>query len=273
MSKSKKHRPQTKARARIVQDEILALCFVLLLVLGCSAVMTHCSKASATKGSKIIKAVEEANPGEIRLTTGNTVNFRGEFDSGSVQEAQKKIQKLARVRGAKTYPIYLVLDSPGGSVDDGMYLINYANSVGNIHTITLDGASMAAMTAQLISGKRYVTGDSSMMFHRAKIGGIGGQIEVGEVESRVAAIKAMLRSIGTRVAQRLGLSYADYSNKIKDELWLYGSGIVDAGAADAVVTIKCSKTLEDSKEKGVKSFFVFTTEVEYSGCPLFRYPL
>lgn len=210
---------------------------------------------------------------EIVLTTKNTVAFRGEFDDYSVVDAQVELQRLIDKRGAQSYAIYLVLDSPGGSVTAGMDLINFINAQNNVHTITLDGASMAAITAQLVNGNRYVTDSSTMMFHRAAVGGIGGQINDGEVETRIAYLKSMLRSITQRVAKRLKISYEELQSKQKDEYWLYGSDIVTQGAADQVVSLRCTSQLISEKILIVTGGFFTSGVVTFSACPLLRAPI
>lgn len=210
---------------------------------------------------------------EIVLTTKNTVAFRGEFNDSSVVDAQERVQNLVNIRGSKDYAIYLVLDSPGGSVSAGMDLINFLNGHQNIHTITLDGASMAAITAQLVNGNRYVTDSSTMMFHRASVGGIGGQINDGEVETRIAYLKAMLRAITQKVANRLKISYDELQARQKDEYWLYGEDVVSQGAADRVVKIRCTPQLIDEKiEIGTMGFFS-SGIITFSACPLLRAPI
>lgn len=265
----RKLRSHKLSQKKTKESSLLIEYITLLAAVFCLvAIMTTCSRVRASK-----QTLEKTAPivgGVINLTTGNTVNFRGDFNDSSVAKAERKLRVLANIRGKAKYPIYLVFNSPGGSIDAGMELVSYINSIGNIHTITIDGASMAAMTVQLVKGNRYVTEDSTMMFHRAKINGIGGQIEVGEVETRVAYLKSMLRSIGTRVAKRLKISYADYSTKVKDEWWLYGTSIVEKNAADQVIEIKCSKKLEESIETSVVQTIFFAMELNYSGCPLKR---
>lgn len=258
---------QKKQSNELKNWSIVAGIWLVALVLAYASCSVRALSQKSPRASKVI--IEKAQPeGSIQLTTGNTVNFRGEFNDNTVSKVQQKLKKLVQFRGKKSYPIYIVFNSPGGSVDAGMSLISFVNSLENVHTITIFGASMSAMSMQLINGKRYVTEDTTLMFHRAKIGGIGGQIEVGEVESRVAYIKSMLRSIGKRVAKRIGLSYDQYSARVKDEWWIYGSDAVTEGAADETVKLSCSKALQEQMEESIEQVFIFTTTVKRSACPL-----
>lgn len=205
----------------------------------------------------------------ITLNTKNTVVFRDEVNGQSTNDAMERLLALDSIRGSKDYPIYLVLDSPGGNIDDGLNFIAFASTIKNLKTITMFAASMAAGIVEALPGERLVTETSTLMFHRAK-GGLQGQFEDGEMESRLSYIKKIVRQMEIVNAARMKMRLVEYKDRVKDEMWLYGEESIAEKAADRLIIISCSKDLADKKEVTTVEGLFSTMEVTFSGCPLFR---
>lgn len=238
-----------------------------LLILGLTMFMTFPDDSKITI-QPVIPTVDT-----IMLTENNTVNFRGVVDNSSVSTAQMKLHELSVRRGLKNYPIYIVFDSPGGSIDAGNHFISFTKMYRNVHTIGLDAASMASAIMQQLPGERLVTSTSTLMFHRASIRGLGGQVEEGELEARLAMIKAMVLRLEQKNADRIGISLAKYKQNVLNEWWVYGVNNIKDGTADRLVNIQCSDKLIKSREHAIAQSFFGSSRVTYSGCPLFRSPL
>jgi len=206
---------------------------------------------------------------EIVLTDKNTVVLNQAFDASSVAEVQQKLSDLSSANERRD--LYLVLDSPGGSITAGQSLIDFANSLPNkVHTITLFGASMAYLTAQHLDN-RYVVPSARMMSHRARIGGLAGQVP-GEAVSRLRHISSIVKELFSSTAKRVGVSYRKYMRLVYDELWLTGKQAVKYNHADAMAKVKCDKSLKGTTFKTVRTIFG-AFKVEFSKCPLIRGPL
>lgn len=213
-----------------------------------------------------------AQEAPIVLNTSNTVLFRGPVTGASVTKAQLNLVEAVKTRGSGKYPIYLVLDSPGGSIYAGEAFIAFARTLPNVETISIFAASMAAGIVESMPGKRHITPGGILMFHRAS-GGFEGQFEEGEVESQLALWKQIVRTMEGRNASRIGISLEAYKAKVVNEWWLYGADAVTQKGADKISTIVCSQALIDKREVVVSQMFIFTVKSVYSGCPLFRGPL
>jgi len=74
-------------------------------------------------------------------------------------------------------------------------------------------------------------------------------------------------------ADAVGLSVKDFTDKTRDDWWLYGKNAVDENAADDVTMIKCSKSLINKRIKKTKRMMIFSVTYEVSACPLIRGPL
>ncbi len=218
-------------------------------------------------------SVTASQPDEhIVLTPKNTVTFRGVIDERSTMAVQLKLLNLVRQRGASKYPIYLVLDSPGGSIGAGDAFISFVKTLPNIQTISLFAASMAAGIVESLPGRRLITDNGILMFHRAK-GQIEGQFEDGEMEQQLAFYKTIVRAMEQRNADRMSLSLAEYKARVKDEYWLFGAQATANNAADAVVQLSCDNALLDEREVITQQIFIFIVKQEFSGCPLLRSPV
>lgn len=207
--------------------------------------------------------------GELRLTSHNTVTLRGPVTDESVQEVQMAIvEKVAKRRSPKA-PIFLVLDTPGGSVDAGEALIQHLKKVPNLHTVTIFAASMGAIIAQSLPGKRYMVENGIMMFHRAS-GTFRGQFESGEVESQLKLWQQIIRNIEVRISKRIGIPLSTYKSLAYGEWWVYGPHSVKEGVSDEVSDIVCSqKLIADREVRVVRSLFG-TYKAYFSKCPLIR---
>lgn len=206
---------------------------------------------------------------QINLTPENTVTIRTEIDYESVGEAQLELMKLVAKRGKGSYPIYLVIDSPGGSIDAGNSFIEFAKTIPNVETVTLFAASMASAIVQQLPGKRLIIETGLSMFHRAS-GGFEGQFEDGELESRLNLYKEVVRTMEQKNSDRLGLPLDTYKNLVKNEMWILGKDAVKRRAADEIVSVTCSQELLAQSKTVLMQVMMFTFNVKFNLCPLIR---
>lgn len=209
---------------------------------------------------------------KIVLTTANTVTFRGAVDGDSIIKAQLELVDKVLIRGKAGYPIYLVMDSPGGSIYAGEAFIEFAKSIQNMETITIFAASMASAIVQAMPGKRHILGSGIMMFHRAQ-GQFQGYFETGEVESQLKLWKEIVLTMENRNSARLNIPLKDYKEKVAIEWWALGRGAIEQKMADRLVDIICSPALINETETSTQSMGIFAIETTYSQCPIFRVPL
>jgi len=233
----------------------LLICFMLFCALLSSSVSVV---GSSTKNQD----------GTVLLKEENVVNFRGVVDSVSTTAAMLELARLDTLRGKKDYPIYLVLDTPGGNVQDGLSFIQFAKSIKNLHTITIFAASMGSAIVEHLPGERLILENGVLMFHRAA-GGFEGQFNDGEVESQLAFWKSIITDMEQKNADRMGMELKDYKEKSRDELWIYGPNTITQKAADRIISIKCTDELIKSTEISTINLMFFSLDAEYSKCPLF----
>ena len=204
---------------------------------------------------------------KIVLNTRNNVLIASGIEVGSMTLAMLRLTEMVIYRGPRKYPLYIVLDSPGGSIYHGDNFIQFAKTIRNLHTITMFSASMAASIAQSLPGKRYITEHGLFMFHRATMS-LKGQVGDGEFESRLKNSKIMITRMEQRSADRIGITLQDYRQKVKDEWWISGAASVKYNISDGIVDIHCTPALIRKKINQKVSTMFGTSNVKRSACPL-----
>lgn len=207
----------------------------------------------------------------VILTKDNTIAINDAFDGHSVAQIAKQARELDS-RTDSTDPIYLVINSPGGSIDDGLELISNLSGLRRpVKTISLFSASMGFQTVQALN-ERLVTSNGTLMSHRAS-GGFYGQFP-GSLGTRYNYyLKRVMRMDANAVKRSNGkLTDKTYATLIQDEYWCDGQDCIDQGFADKIVTPSCDKSLTGkttvSIYQALISGLVVEVMADYENCPL-----
>ena len=209
-----------------------------------------------------------AGNAKIVLTEDNSIVFNQQV---SAQYSSKKALEVL-TKATKTSPLYLVLDTPGGSVTAGLAFVDTVKAIGiPVHTITIFAASMGYQFVQEL-GTRYITPSGTLMSHRGAVSGISGQVP-GELNSRVKHIESILSGMSSRAASRVKMSKEAYEAAIINELWVSGQDAVSGNHADVIADVSCDKKL--MSETFTESIITIFGEakVTFSRCPLISSPI
>jgi ATP-dependent protease ClpP protease subunit len=205
----------------------------------------------------------------VVLTPKNTIVLNGPVTPQSM--SRLKVDLLNKYYSLyKPKVIYLVLDTPGGSVIAGDQFIDFANSLNiEIKTIAIFSASMGFHLIQNL-GERLVTESSVLMSHRASLQ-LRGEL-YGEFDSRLGHIRATIDRLDNRIAKRMELSLPRYQYVIRDELWVDGPTAIKIKAADRNVNVQCGRELKGTRTKVISTMFG-SMKVKVHACPLITTPL
>jgi ATP-dependent Clp protease protease subunit len=201
---------------------------------------------------------------EITLTPTNHIVLRGEIDSQSVSKT------IHAILSSKEQELILFINSPGGSVMAGRQLVQVLRTTDKKVTCIANVAASMAFVITQGCHKRYVTDSSILMQHVASYG-LEGQAPNNLTYTQF--LERVLKQLDQFQANRMGLSYKDFKAKTRDDLWLFGEESVQQNAADKVVNVKCSTELAQKTIKEKVQVFIFTVDLEWSGCPLVEYPI
>ena len=206
----------------------------------------------------------------ITLTSQNSMALNSQVDGSSMTSLMEKLGELNKIE--TTEPVYLVINSPGGSIYDGFDFIRFAQtSKRPIHTVTIFAASMAFQLVEAL-GDRYVTSYSTLMSHKAS-GGFKGEFP-GQLDSRYGHVLSHLIEQDKQVVSRTKgkQTLESYAQLIQNEYWANSTKAITDGFADEEVIVACDKSLEGSRDQEVNLGF-FSLNVEFSNCPLITEPL
>lgn len=212
----------------------------------------------------------------ITLSSDNTLVLNSAVDSVSVGELMNEAKKMDSSLKSG-YPIYLFLYTPGGSIQDGLELIEFLTALNRpIHTVTLFAASMGWQIVQHL-GKRYVLNYGVLMSHYAR-GGSSGSIGGSQMPSTKKSLDQLWeRRIDLMDQQTIARTngkqtISSYRKDYMFDLWLNGSEAVNQGYADTVVKVRCDTSLSGTVEKEEDFGFV-RVQLTFSKCPSNQNPL
>lgn len=179
-------------------------------------------------------ALNKTNKIVQRISTQRVVYFNDQFHVDSVQQA---IAKLKDLEAKSNEPIYLLIDSPGGSVIDGGSLASQMEaSKAPVYTVcTRLCASMAAITHSY-GAKRYALDRAILMYHPAS-GGARGQVP--NMVSLLKTISRYVDRMNANIVSRSNgkLSKADFETLVAYELWIDSEDALEKGLIDGIVSL------------------------------------
>ena len=164
----------------------------------------------------------------IALPKGRTVFIQGEIGDETLVVAEQ----IAAL-GKTSEPIFIVINSPGGSVFAGSAVIEAMEAArGPVNTICVQVcASMAAFIFEH-GDERMMFSRSMLMFHPASASTQG---EVDKMVSYLTAVQRFVRRIETYVSKRVGVTLTEYKAMAAKELWLDSELALKKKFADKVV--------------------------------------
>lgn len=207
--------------------------------------------------------------GVITLTENNHVLLRGGVDEQSVAKVMEGLSAVLEKRKNVNMPIYLVLDTPGGSVDAGFRLYEFLRQYPNVHTITIGSYSMGAVLVEMLPGKRMIVETGVIMFHRMAVA-FPRHHNMDQIDARLRFFHAQEDMVVRKIAERTGIELGKMNKMIDEDLFLSASQALEQNFVDKIVGIKCTKDVINKKVTEVISGggFLPDVEVERSACPL-----
>jgi ATP-dependent Clp protease protease subunit len=167
-----------------------------------------------------------------RLLFDRIIYFSGPVNEESCNTV---IAQLLYLSSTDNRDINIYINSPGGSVVDGLGVIDTINFIPCDVTTTCVGMA-ASMGAVLLScgakGKRLVLPHSRVMIHQVSSGmqGVSKDLEI-ELEQTLRC----KRDIYAILAENTGKPYEQIENDCDRNFWLIGKEAVDYGLADKVL--------------------------------------
>lgn len=185
---------------------------------------------------------EETHRGEktfdifSRLLKERIILLNGPVDSNMALSITSQLLYLESQDPDKDITIYI--NSPGGSVTDGMAIYDTMNFIKpDVRTVCIGLA--ASMGAFLLSsgakGKRSALPNAEIMIHQP-LGGAQGQAT--EIEISAKRIIEMKRRLTQTLADNTGQPFEKVSQDCERDYWMYADAAKEYGVIDEVIVKK-----------------------------------
>lgn len=146
------------------------------------------------------------------------------------------------LKGISTGKINLRLNSPGGSVFEGITIANTIRSHPSSITVYVDGLAASIASVIALAGDRLVMmPNSQMMIHDASGSAYGN---AADMEYMVGLLNKQSDNIADAYADRAGGTAAEWRDLMKAETWYTAKEAVAAGLADEVMPVPERETEE-----------------------------
>jgi ATP-dependent Clp protease protease subunit len=184
---------------------------------------------------KIVRKRKQKIDTEIKiedvLLKSRKVFLYGDVNVTSIQAV---VKNLLVASGFGNAPIYLFINSPGGSVSDGFALIDTIKSLKSpVYTIVIGHACSMGGLISIAGHQRYMTKNSFWMGHDMS-GGIHGDYS-GKVEYRADYIKKSWNMIENHLITHTKLTAQDLVTLRNGELWLNPQECLNKGIIDKII--------------------------------------
>jgi ATP-dependent Clp protease, protease subunit len=221
----------------------------------------------------------------VTISSENLIVLNGEVNGENVGAVITKAKALdaglTGLTGAKEKlsgkkPLYLFLNTPGGSIQSGLELIEALKGIGRpVHTITLFAASMGFQIAQNLDDRLILKNGVLMSHHaRGESSGEFGGSQPTQMQNRQKLWDDRVRELDEQtVARTKGKqTYESYTKEYDHEVWLTGTNSVKEGYADRIIALKCDSSLSGVTTNHV-NFMGFDIAYDLDNCPINTSPM
>ena len=186
----------------------------------------------------------------------------GPVSSASVDEVERAI-----LSSDESSPLLLYIDSPGGSVFDGLDLVQTMQASGRRIICVANQAISMAFYIFLACDERYITPNAILMQHVSSYA-ISGEEPNNYTKSRL--LRRVSKAMDHEQAKRLNMTYAEFRKKIRDDWWIFGTEAISVGAASGVRSVSCDRKLVSAKKTILVPVLFGSESRSVSACPLLQ---
>lgn len=236
---------------KLLKYTLLAVVAVIGLAEGCKLLLASSKDVVASNYTEVVTAgkLDLASKDQtastdsskkkvmtLTLTPMNTVAIFGPIGTSAALIAQDIIKKTS-----SGYPVYILLNSPGGSVLDGNLIVSAMQAAkAPIYTINFQLCASMCAIIHAFGTKRLVVDRSILMFHEAA-GSVEGQFN--QMKSRLNVFDRIVSKLDYEIAIRAKMDPAQFRKRLADEIWLDAEDAVEQHFADGLVNVNVNALL------------------------------
>lgn len=182
--------------------------------------------------------VKETSLGLQRLTIPEAlfqrreVQCMGEIDRETVCGLILQLRYLEQEDGKA--PITMYINSPGGSVPDGLALYDVMRSIScPVRTVCVGTAASMGAVLFLSGQERYILPHSQVMIHDPLTGNVGGSaLKIAQVSRELMKVREVMAEI---IAQHTGKTSEEILERTATDTYFTAQEAVDFGLADKII--------------------------------------
>lgn len=228
-----------------------------LLIIGVSIAIPKHSDEVETETTVTLQEVEESKPSveventikikNLNLMKEDLTFLTSEVSQTSVDLVINDINKFNLQSNKK--PIFLLLDSPGGSVLDGERLITTMEA-SKRPVVSINLGLCASMCFMILehSSKRLSVDRAILMAHGASVG-VMYQGKLDELVSRYTFLKRKVDKMDKYIAKRAGMTYQEFKAKSQEEYWTDARDALNQHLLDEIVSVQLPSVSEAMSSK------------------------
>lgn len=215
------------------------------------AVYSGAIGSSASPNPSIVKAPNHTISGNLladldakeEYVAGNKTITRYETKGREVwlntqvtpDSAKAVVNELKALEKESNKPIFLLLDSPGGSVYDGNLVASQIEaSKAPVYTVCMRLCASMAAYIHSFGHKRMSVDRSILMYHPAS-GGLRGQVP--NMMSMGYSITRTISKLNANIVNRSKISREEFERKVAYEIWIDAEDSLAQGLTDEIVSI------------------------------------
>ena len=189
-------------------------------------------KESKTKRKQSKTRTKPKTPSDINLLDNRVIRLTKAVDRETSEKIVEQLLKLDAIKCNKDIIFYI--NSPGGSVSDGMAIYDAMQIVkSDVKTICLGRCS--SMAAILLSGgtkgKRYITPNSEVMIHQPLGGAQGQASDIAIQAEHILKIKKRMNAI---LAENTGKSVKQIEKDVDRDNYMSAQEALAYGLVDKI---------------------------------------
>lgn len=171
----------------------------------------------------------------------NTISFYGEVNTVTAGEISRlltetdiRLQNTKNLLGDDYTPIiHLKIRSDGGSLFEGLAILDRMRSLkSKIHTYVEGGAASAATLISVAGHKRYIGKNSLMLIHQLSAGNYGNFQQLEEQQENYRRLMQIIKSV---YKQYTKMPMKTLEEILKKDLWLTAEECLHYGMVDEIV--------------------------------------
>ncbi len=196
------------------------------------AVRSYETNNSPTVSDVVAKTIKIRS---IQPDPSRVVSLTGEIGTN----VDAIVQQLQRLSKESDEPIYLLIDSPGGSVIHGSTVVSaIESSSAPVYTVCMRICASMAFIIHQYGHKRMMVNRAVLMSHDASGGAQG---DMSRMKSLIDFLHKYIERNSAFIANRAGMKLVDYKSEIMRDMWLDAISATERNFNDQIVSLNLAR--------------------------------